>query len=112
MKKNENKENQHKEKSRKMSIYLKILLPTTLIVILICLLLSLNTYIQIRNAMLSMAVEEANMAAASAVSVIDGDILMKLEPGCESGDDYQLLLQELTEMQETCGIKYLFTLYE
>lgn len=112
MKKNENKENQHKEKSRKMSIYLKILLPTTLIVILICLLLSLNTYIQIRNTMLSMAVEEANMAAASAVSVIDGDILMKLEPGCESGDDYQLLLQELTEMQETCGIKYLFTLYE
>lgn len=103
---------QNKQKSRKMSIYLKILLPSTLIVVLVCLVMGLNVYVQIKNTMIAMAVEEANMAAASAVSVIDGDILMKLEPGCESGEEYQQLLQELTEMQETCGIKYLFTLYE
>lgn len=112
MGKRKNKEDNSNQKSRKMSIYLKILLPSTLIVVLVCLSLSMNAYLQIKGTMIDMAVEEANMAASTAVSVIDGDILMTLEPGCESGDDYQQLLKDLTKMQETCGIKYLFTLYE
>ena len=95
-----------------MSIYFKILLPSTLIIVFVCLVMGFNAYVQIKNTMISMAVDQADMAASTAVSVIDGDMLMNLEPGCESGDEYQELLRELSNIQETCGIKYLFTLYE
>lgn len=111
-KNNEKKQKQSKQKNRKMSIYLKILLPSTLIVILVCLVMGANAYVQLNKTMISMAVEQANMAASSAVSVIDGDQLMTLKPGDESGDFYKELLRELSNIQESCGIKYLFTLYE
>lgn len=112
MKKSEKHLKQNKQKKRKMGIYLKILLPSALIVIMVCLVMGANAYVQINKSMIAMAVEQAHMAAASAVSVIDGDVLMQLQPGDESGSEYQELLSDLTEVQETCGIKYLFTLYE
>lgn len=112
MKNKRNTQKDNKPKNRKMSIYLKILLPSTLIIVLVCLVMGFNAYVQIKNTMISMAVDQADMAASTAVSVIDGDMLMNLEPGCESGDEYQELLHELSNIQETCGIKYLFTLYE
>ena len=95
-----------------MGIYLKILLPSALIVIVVCLVMGANAYVQINKSMIAMAVEQAKMAASSAVSVIDGDVLMQLQPGDESGSEYQGILSDLTAVQETCGIKYLFTLYE
>ena len=103
---------QNEQKNRKMSIFLKILLPSALIVILVCLVMGANAYVQIDNSMIAMAVEQAEMAASSAVSVIDGDALMQLQPGDEAGSEYQELLSALSEIQESCGIKYLFTLYE
>ena len=112
MKKSEKHLKQNKQKKRKMGIYLKILLPSALIVIMVCLVMGANAYVQINKSMIAMAVEQAHMAAASAVSVIDGDVLMQLQPGDESGSEYQETLSDLTEVQETCGIKYLFTLYE
>lgn len=95
-----------------MGIYLKILLPSALIVIAVCLVMGANAYVQINKSMIAMAVEQAKMAASSAVSVIDGDVLMQLQPGDESGSEYQGILSDLTAVQENCGIKYLFTLYE
>ena len=71
MKNKSNTQKDNKPKNRKMSIYLKILLPSTLIIVLVCLVMGFNAYVQIKNTMISMAVDQADMAASTAVNVID-----------------------------------------
>lgn len=100
-----------KQKVRKISIRFKILLPTTIVLILICLVMGSSSYIQIKNDMVALGVEEANMASAIAVEVIDGDLVAELEPGCEEGEVYQTLLTTMRDIQSSCGIEFLYTLY-
>ena len=100
-----------KQRTRKLSILVKILLPASLLIILICLALGMSAYQSINKGMVSMGVEQAKMAAQIAVDVVDADLVAALEPGCEDTEGYQTLLAELREVQERYGILYLYTVY-
>lgn len=51
------------------------------------------------------------MASAIAVEVIDGNLVAKLESGCEEGEIYQTLLTTMWDIQGSFGIEFLYTLY-
>ncbi len=98
-------------KKRKMSIRTKLLVPTALIIMLLCLCLGITAYVSIKDGMVEMGIEQADMAANVAVNTIDGDVAGKIVEGSENLEEYKQLLEELREIQQTCGIAYLYTLY-
>lgn len=100
-----------KQKTRKLSIRMKILLPTSVLILAICVALGISSYRSINAGMVAMGVEEARMAGQIAVNVIDGDLVSELTPGCESTEGYQTLLSSMRNVQETLGIAYMYTLY-
>ena len=100
-----------KEKTRKLSIKVKILLPAGLLIVLLCLTLGAAAYRAIQDGMVAMGVEEAQMAAKIAINSVDGDLVEQLETGCEETEGYQSLLETMREVQEKYGIAYLYTLY-
>lgn len=100
-----------KQKTRRLSIKAKILLPTSVIILLVCMALGLQAYNSIHDGMVTMGVEEAQMAAKIAMSVADGDLIEKLKPGCEDTEDYQKVLSSLRDVQENYNILYLYTVY-
>lgn len=100
-----------KQKTRKLSISVKILLPSSILILAICITLGALSYMNIKSGLTSMGVEEATMAAKIAVNVVDCNLVSELEPGCESTEGYQTLLTVLRDVQENYGIEYLYTLY-
>lgn len=64
-----------KQKTRKLSIRMKILLPVSALIILICVIMGISSYRQINSGMVAMGVEQADMASAVAVDVVDGELL-------------------------------------
>ena len=108
--KNNKMENECKVKLR-LSIRMKILLPATLLIVVICTFMGIYSYTCIHDGMVEMGVEEAQMAAQVVVDILDADVLGELESGCDEGKEYQLLLRNLRGAQERYGIAYLYTLY-
>ena len=100
-----------KEKTRRLSIMMKILIPASVLITIMCFVLGMSSYSTMNTGMTSMGVEEAQMAANIAVSVVDGDTLSTLTPGCEDSEGYLSVLQSLRAVQKTCGIEFLYTLY-
>lgn len=98
-------------KTRKLSIRMKIMLPTSVLIFAICLIMGISSYRSINEGMVLAGVEEAKMAAQVAVNVIDADLISELTPGCEGTDGYQTLLSTMREVQKGYGIAYLYTLY-
>lgn len=100
-----------RQKVRKIGIRLQILIPAGLLALVICVLLGLNAYMRIETGMVALGVEQAEMAANVARAEIDGDLLTVVRKGSEGSAEYELLLTKLREIQEICGIAYLYTLY-
>ena len=100
-----------KQKTRKMGIQLKIMIPTIIVLIVACVFMGGSSYTQISNGMVEIGVEQAKMAADIAVTVVDGDLLVGLQPGDEKSRAYQSVLESLRTIQKTCGIEFLYTLY-
>lgn len=100
-----------KQKTRKLSIRTKIIIPVGLLIVLVCVLLGQASYAAIKNGMVQMGVEQADMAATVALESVDGAILSDAEDGFETTSAYQDLLQEMRNMQESCGIAFLYALY-
>lgn len=100
-----------KQKTRKVSIKVKILFPVTALILIICIAMGIFAYRKINDGMVSMGVEEALMAAQVATSVIDGDLVKTLTPGCENTEEYQTLLTAMRTVQKRFGIAYLYTVY-
>ena len=94
-----------------MGIEYKSLIPTIAVILLTCTFLGLNSYVQIKNGMVGMGVEQAKMAAAIAAREVDGDAVADLKPGDEDTKKYEDLLNNLRDIQKTCGIAFLYTLY-
>lgn len=99
-----------KNKTRKFSIRTKILFYSTLMICSLCLLLGLNSYLQMKEDLVNMGVEEAELAATMVVRQIDGEALSRIEPGDEESEEYTILLQELRDLKEECNMAYLYTL--
>ncbi len=100
-----------KQKTRKLSIRTKILIPVGAMIILICLTLGLMSYRSIEDGLVGMGVEKADMAASLALDSINGNVIAGLEEGCENGIEYQTQLMAMRKIQERCGLAYMYTLY-
>lgn len=95
----------------KLSISTKIIVPTCLLVMIICTILGISTYSSINDGMVSIGVEEASVVGKIALSVVDGDLVEALTPGCEETQGYQTLLTAMRSVQQEYGVLYMYTLY-
>lgn len=98
-------------KVRKLSIRFKIVVPTTILLLFVCISLGANACWRIQSGMVEMGVEQAGMAAAAARSALDGDMLSAIRAGSEGSEEYNILLNSLRTVQKDCGIAFLYTLY-
>ena len=100
-----------KKTVRRLSIRWKILIPATISVLLVCIGMGVNAYFRIESGMIQMGVEQARMAAAIANYVVDGDMLTDVGKGFENTAEYEITLAALRQIQEICGIAYLYTVH-
>lgn len=100
-----------KQKTRKLSIRYKIILPSTFLIILVCLIIGGNSYARIQNSMIEMAVEEASLAAKFAAKSVNSAWIPEIVPGAEGTSVYNLLLKRLSSLKEECGMLYMYTVY-
>ena len=99
-----------KQRCRKMSIRLKIILSVIGIMVIVFGFLGGTSIITMKTNLIEMGGEQAQVAAGLALNTIDADELMKLKPGDEDGKVYNSIVEPLREMQKACGVKYLYTL--
>lgn len=99
-----------KNKTRKFSIRTKILFYSTLMICLLCLLLGLNSYLRMKEDLVNMGVEEAELAATMVVRQIDGDALAGMQKGDEETEEYIRLLKDLRTLKKESNMAYLYTL--
>ena len=108
----EKKQKVQKQKTRKLSIRTKILLPVLIIIMIVSAGMGTMMYLIGENAYLQAGVDLSHLAAKMAVSLTDGSKIMKIHDGTASEDLYQNQLYEMRNIKETCGILYLYTIYE
>jgi len=108
--KGESVNNRNKAKV-KFSIRWKILIPASILIIAICAFMGIYSYSCIRDGMVDMGVEQAELTAQTVIDILDADLLETLQPGCEEKQEYQTLLEKLRNAQGRYGIAYLYTLY-
>ena len=59
-----------KQKTRKLSIKFKILIPTSVCVLVLCVIMGWSSYKHMNDGMVAMGVQEADMAAKFEVTVV------------------------------------------
>ncbi len=101
-----------KNKVRKLSVRYKILIPVSILIVLLSVLLGLNAYSRVKGGMIALGIEQAGMAANVALSMIDGDKVATIREGSEDTPEYAEILEQLRKAQKTCGIAFLYTVYE
>lgn len=98
-------------KTRGISIRAKILFPASVVIILLGVVLGMNSYRRIKEGLVAMGVEEAQMAAIISTKVIDGEQVAELSAEKKDSAEYKALLEAMLGIKKDCGIKYLYTLY-
>ncbi|MDD3367711.1 MAG: hypothetical protein PHP50_02320 [Lachnospiraceae bacterium] len=78
-----------REKVRKISVRAKILGPAIGLMVLVCLILGMNSYARINNAMIALGVSQAETAARVAANVIDADHLTEAIEAGEGSEAYE-----------------------
>ncbi len=100
-----------KRKTRGIGIRAKILFPTSMAIILLCAVMGLNSYQRTKEGLIEMGVEEAQMAAVISTRVIDAELVAEMSAETQNSEEVNALLQTMLELKQSCGIKYLYTLY-
>lgn len=103
--------NKGKIRTRRLTIRAKILIPSIIIVVLVCGLMGYNSYTRFEKSMVRMGVEEADMAATIVADSLDANLVYKVTVGSEGTQVYQNLQGDLRKKQKVCGIAFLYTLY-
>ena len=103
--------NKGKIRTRRLTIRAKILIPSIIIVVLVCGLTGYNSYTRFEESMVRMGVEEADMAATIVVDSLDANLVSEVTVGSEGTQVYQNLQGDLRKKQKACGIAFLYTLY-
>ncbi len=101
----------NKRKTRGLGIRIKILLPASAVIILLCVSMGMNSYLRTKEGLIAMGVEEAQMAAIISTKAIDIDQLMEVSAENGKGEAYSALFNAMCGIKDDCGIKYLYTLY-
>lgn len=100
-----------KRKTRGIGIRTKILFPTSVMIILLCVIMGLNSYLRTKEGLIAMGVEEAQMAATISTKAIDVDQLAEISASGENTEAYDALFHSMCGIKDDCGIKFLYTLY-
>ncbi len=100
-----------KVKTRGLNIQTKLMLSVSLVILLICALMGVNSYSRFKENMVAMGVEEADMAATVTLATLDGDEIASIKAGSAGSDTYNDVLEQLRHMQKQCNIEFLYTLY-
>ncbi|MDE5820378.1 MAG: methyl-accepting chemotaxis protein [Lachnospiraceae bacterium] len=100
-----------KRKTRGIGIRAKILFPTSMAIILLCAVMGFNSYQRTKEGLVEMGVEEAQMAAVISTKVIDAELVAEMSAETQNSEEMNALLQTMLELKQSCGIKYLYTLY-
>ncbi len=103
--------NKH-QKTRRLNIQAKILIPVLIIIFLINVSMGVIMYTIANEALISSGTEKSKMAAEIASSMIDGDALLETHNGEPGSEMYNTQLSKLRKIKETCGILYMYTIYE
>ena len=103
--------NKGKIRTRRLTIRVKILIPSVIIVVLVCGLMGYNSYTRFEESMVRMGVEEADMAATIVADSLDANLVSEVTVGSEGTQVYQNLQGDLRKKQKACGIAFLYTLY-
>lgn len=103
--------NKGKIRTRRLTIRAKILIPSIIIVVLVCGLMGYNSYTRFEKSMVRMGVEEADMAATIVADSLDANLVYKVTVGSEGTQVCQNLQGDLRKKQKACGIAFLYTLY-
>lgn len=103
--------NKGKIRTRRLTIRAKILIPSIIIVVLVCGLMGYNSYTRFEKSMVRMGVEEADMAATIVADSLDANLVSEVTVGSEGTQVYQNLQGDLRKKQKACGIAFLYTLY-
>lgn len=101
-----------RQKTRKLSIRNKVLIPVLLIILGICISLGVVAYTMTNGAMINTGMEKSHLAASIAASMIDGDRIGKIDGNSAGTEIYKEELAELRDIKETCGILYMYTIYK
>ena len=100
------------QKTRKLNIRNKVLIPVLLIILATSTCLGSMAYIIANWAMVNTGMEKSRLAASIASSMIDGDSVGQINGDSAGTSLYETQLAQLREIQETCGILYMYTIYE
>ena len=103
--------NKGRIRTRRLTIRAKILIPSIIIVVLVCGLMGYNSYTRFEESMVRMGVEEADMAATIVADSLDVNLVSEVTVGSEGTQVYQNLQGDLRKKQKACGIAFLYTLY-
>ena len=101
-----------KQKTRKLNIRNKILLPVAAIILVICIFLGAVAFIIADWAMIQTGTEKSHLAASIASEMIDGAKVGQINGESAGTALYQEELANLREIKATCGILYMYTIYE
>ncbi len=101
----------YRHKTRKLSIRTKILVPTAVIVAVICLCMALMFKFRIESDMVLTGAQMAEYAGWLAEDNINGDLLNLLAPGEEGSGGYKVIADSMQSIQEGSPIKFMYTLY-
>ncbi|MBQ8518090.1 MAG: methyl-accepting chemotaxis protein [Agathobacter sp.] len=108
----EKKQKVQKQKTRRLSIRTKLLIPVLIIILIVSAGMGTMMYLIGQEAYVNTGVEKSHMAATIASSLIDGSQVLKVHEGTADQDLYEKQLWNLREIKETCGILYMYTIYE
>ena len=89
--------NKGKIRTRRLTIRAKILIPSIIIVVLVCGLMGYNSYTRFEESMVRMGVEEADMAATIVVDSLDANLVSEVTVGSEGTQVYQNLQGDLSK---------------
>ncbi len=100
-----------KIKTRNMNIQTKLLFSVSIVIVVICGLMGVDSYSRFQDNMLKMGIEEAQMAATVTLDAIDGDAIEQIKAGSENTEEYAALRAQFQKLQKECGIAFLYTIY-
>ena len=100
-----------KEKTRRLSIRYKILVPASLLILIVCVIMGISAYRRLQDGIITLGMEQAHMMAKISLDSTDGNLVQQLEPGCEGTTEYEALLAGMRSVQQKYGNAYLYTLY-
>ncbi|MBQ7360271.1 MAG: methyl-accepting chemotaxis protein [Lachnospiraceae bacterium] len=101
-----------KQKTRRMGVRSKILLPVLVIVLLVSVGLGTVMYNTGQSAYIRAGGEKVHLAADIATSLVAGNAVNRCKGDCADTIVYQETLEDLREIRESCGILYMYTIYE